>query len=80
MGYKPPPPPKKKVPYSLVVVRLAWSNDPDSYTGGIVATGKVSHAGQVKGDDPNKKGYSSPPDWGLGVKVQLHLTKKNMFC
>jgi len=32
------------------VVGLAWSNDPESYAGGSVATGTVSHAGQVKGD------------------------------
>jgi hypothetical protein len=67
------------VPYSGVVVGLAWSNDPDSYTGGIVATGKVSHARQVKGDDPDKKGYSGPPGWEFDVKVQPHLIK-NMFC
>jgi len=24
------------------------------------ATGRASHAGQVKGDDPDKKGYSGP--------------------
>jgi hypothetical protein len=32
---------------------LAWSNDPESYVGGGVATGRVSLAGQVKGDDPD---------------------------
>jgi hypothetical protein len=70
--------PPKKVPYSGVVVGLAWSNDPDSYTGGIVTTGKVSHARQVKGD-PDDKGYSGPPGWGLDVKVlQPHLIK-NIF-
>jgi hypothetical protein len=26
-----------------------------------------SLAGQVKGDDPDKKGYPGPPGWGLGV-------------
>ena len=25
------------------------------------ATGRVSHAGQVKGDDPDEKGYPGPP-------------------
>jgi len=29
---------------------LEWSNDPESYTGGSVATGRVSLAGKVKGD------------------------------
>jgi len=32
---------------------LKWSNDPESYTGGSVATGRVSLAGKVKGDDPD---------------------------
>jgi len=41
------------------------------------ATGRASHAIQVKGDDPNKKGYPGPPGWGLGVKLTtpLHKTK-----
>jgi hypothetical protein len=40
-----------------------WSNDPESYTGGSVATGRVSQARPVKGDDPDKKGYPGPPGW-----------------
>jgi hypothetical protein len=31
------------------------------------ATSKATHARQVKGDDPDKKGYPGPPGWGLGV-------------
>jgi hypothetical protein len=31
------------------------------------ATGRASHARQVKGDDPDKKGYPGPPGWGFGV-------------
>jgi hypothetical protein len=31
------------------------------------ATGRVSHAREVKGDDPDKKGYSDPPGWGFGL-------------
>jgi hypothetical protein len=34
------------------VVKLTWSYDPESYAGGSIATGSVSHAGQAKGDDP----------------------------
>jgi hypothetical protein len=49
------------------VVGLAWSEGPESYFGGRVATGRVFLAGQVKGDDPDKKGYSGTPGWGLGV-------------
>jgi hypothetical protein len=33
------------------------------------ATGRASHARQVKGDDPDKKGYPGPPDLGLGVRL-----------
>jgi hypothetical protein len=39
--------------------------DPKSYAGGSNATGMASHAGQVKGDEPDKKGYPGPPGWGL---------------
>jgi hypothetical protein len=31
------------------------------------ATGRASHARQVKGDDPDQKGYPGPPVWGFGV-------------
>jgi hypothetical protein len=40
---------------------------PESYAGGGTATGRGSHAGDVKGDDPDKKRYPGPPGWGLGV-------------
>jgi hypothetical protein len=36
-----------------VVGGLEWSKDPESYAGGIVATGRASFARQVKGDDPD---------------------------
>jgi hypothetical protein len=35
-------------PYFDVVVELAWSNDPESYAGGSIATCRASHARQVK--------------------------------
>jgi len=38
---------------SPIMGGLKWSNDPESYTGGSVATGRVSLAGKVKGDDPD---------------------------
>jgi len=53
--------------YFDVVVGLAWSNDPESYAGGSFATRRVSHAGQVEGDDSDKKGYPGPPGWGLSA-------------
>ena len=36
-----------------VVGGLERSNDPESYADGSVATGRVSHARKVKGDDPD---------------------------
>jgi hypothetical protein len=46
----------RRYPYFDVVLGLAWSYDPEGYAGGSVAAGRVSHAGQVKGDNPYKKG------------------------
>jgi hypothetical protein len=40
------------------------------------ATGRVSHARQVKGDDQDKKGYPGPPGWGLGVRLTTPNHKK----
>ena len=35
------------------------------------ATGRASHARQVKGDDdPDKKEYPGPPVWGFGVELK----------
>jgi hypothetical protein len=48
-------------PYFDVVVRLAWSEDDDSYAGGSVATGGDSQAGEVKVDDLDKMEYPGPP-------------------
>jgi len=45
-------------PYFDVVLELAWSKDPENCAGCRVATGRVSGAGQVKGDDPDKKGIT----------------------
>jgi len=35
-------------PYFDAVVGLEWSNDPESYAGGSIVTGRASHARQVK--------------------------------
>jgi len=47
------------------------------YAGSSVATGKASHAREVKGYDLDKKGYPGPPGWGLGMR--LTSPHKNIF-
>jgi hypothetical protein len=44
------------------------------------ATGRASHASrQVKGDDPDKKGYPGPPGWGFGMGLTTPHGKKNLL-
>jgi hypothetical protein len=40
------------------------------------ATGRASHAKQVKCDDPDKKGYPGPPGWVFGVGLTTPHSKK----
>jgi hypothetical protein len=40
------------------------------------ATGRASHARQVKGDDSDRKGYPGPPGWGFGVRLTTPRSKK----
>jgi hypothetical protein len=42
----------------------------------VYATGRASHARQVKGDDPDKKGIPGPPGWGFGVGLTTPHSKK----
>jgi hypothetical protein len=46
-------------------VERTLSHDPESDTGHSVSTGIVYHAREVKGDDPDKKGYPSSPGCGF---------------
>jgi hypothetical protein len=43
------------------------------------ATGRASHARQIKGDDPDEKGYPGPPGWELGMELTTPHRKIN-FC
>jgi hypothetical protein len=42
----------------------------------VYATVRASHARQVKGDDPDKKGYPGPPGWVFGVGLTTQHSKK----
>jgi len=72
----------RRYPYFDVVVGLVRSHDPESYMLAVAyATGRASHARQVKGDDPDKKGYPGPPGWGFGVGLTTPPNnKKNYWC
>jgi len=39
----------------------------------------ASRARQVKGDDPDKKGYPGPPGWGLVVRLTVS-PRKTYIC
>ena len=43
------------------MVGLASSNDSDSFAGGSVGIGRTSKVREVKGGDPDEKGYPVPP-------------------
>jgi len=43
------------------------------------STGSTSHAREVKGDDPDKKGYHGTQGWGLDVRLTT-LPHKKKFC
>ena len=62
------------------VKRLACCNDPESYAGGSIATGRATLAGQVKGEHPDKERYPGPPGWGLCVLLATAPRKKFIFA
>lgn len=43
------------------------------------ATGKASFARQVKGHDPNEKGYPGPLGWRLGVRLTTLPCTNNCY-
>ena len=43
------------------------------------ATGRASHARQVKGDDTDKKGYPGPMGWGWGMRLTTPPHKKKLL-
>ena len=45
---------------------FAGCNDPESYAGSSVATGRANLARQAKGEHTDKERYTGPPGWGLG--------------
>ena len=38
-----------------------------------------THAGQVKGDDPDKKGHPGPPGWGLGMGLTTPIPENKVM-
>jgi hypothetical protein len=51
-----------------------WSNGPESYAGGTVATGRDFHARQVKDDAQDKERYPSRP--GLPHLIKIRSVEK----
>jgi hypothetical protein len=61
--------------YFGTVVGVALSNDPESHAGGSVATGRVFHAAQVKGDDSNKRDNLALQVGGWAWSLKLYTIK-----
>jgi hypothetical protein len=71
------------IPLNSPKVSLLWRSGgafvvPRAMLAVACATGRASHARQVKGDDADKKGYPGPPGWGLGVRLTTPRRKK--YC
>jgi hypothetical protein len=69
----------QKCLYYVVVVGPVWSYDPESYASCSVSNNKASHAGEVEGDDPETKGYTAPPGWGLGHETNYLTSVQNLI-
>jgi len=68
----------QKCPYFGVIVGPERSNDPENKAGGSIATDKVTQAGPVNDDDPDKKGHHGHPGWGLDLGVTNPPRKKEL--
>jgi hypothetical protein len=66
----------------IIIIIMAWWRGlcghmiPRAMPAVPYATGSAPHARQVKGDDPDKKGYPGLPGWGLGVRLTTPPRKK----
>jgi hypothetical protein len=61
-------------------VRLTSSNDPEGHVGGTVATGKVFHATEFKGDDSEKLAHQfGILAWGLKFHTLKFLTVETLL-
>jgi hypothetical protein len=69
----------QRYPYFDVVMGLAWSNNPESYVSASVATGRASHARQIKGDGPDRKGYLGPLSWRMSVALTSSPRKTHLL-
>jgi hypothetical protein len=60
------------------MIGLAYLEDPECYTGGSVATGRVFLTGQDEGERSDEERYPGPP--GLGLKaLDQHSNTHKMF-
>jgi hypothetical protein len=48
-----------------------WSEDPESCAGGSFATGRVSHAGVVEGDDTDQERHPQPQGVMCGLPLSV---------
>jgi hypothetical protein len=76
------PPPQPSTPLSALLTSLVspyklYTCDKNILI--LSLTGRASLARQVKGDDPDKKGYPGTPGWGFGVGLTTPHSKKTYF-
>jgi hypothetical protein len=77
LAYSASSPPPRCFCFAMVV-RLTRSGDIKNYASSNTATGRVSKAGQVKSEDPDKERHPGPPGLGLGIRL-TYQSHKNKF-